>query len=105
MGIRKFKTSSRAGSRTPLVAGGGKPYKTGSWSVVSAIDTQRTGKQLWRWDPQVPRAVGQKVVLRDVVKSASVAPLQGQRVCRHAGRAAGCAERQDGKTALAGDNR
>jgi quinohemoprotein ethanol dehydrogenase len=34
-------------------------YTTGSWSVVFAIDA-RTGKQLWKWDPQVPRTFGQK---------------------------------------------
>ena len=28
-------------------------------SVVFAIDA-RTGKQLWKWDPEVPRAAGAK---------------------------------------------
>jgi quinohemoprotein ethanol dehydrogenase len=34
-------------------------YTTGSWSLVFAIDA-RTGKQIWKWDPKVPREYGQK---------------------------------------------
>ena len=37
----------------------GTLYTTGAWSVVYAIDA-RTGRQLWKWDPQVPRAYGQR---------------------------------------------
>jgi PQQ-dependent dehydrogenase (methanol/ethanol family) len=34
-------------------------YTTGSWSIVFALDA-RTGRQLWKWDPRVPRSAGQK---------------------------------------------
>jgi quinohemoprotein ethanol dehydrogenase len=54
-----FATETTRGlEATPLVVDG-VLYTTGSWSVVFAIDA-RTGRQLWKWDPEVPRAVGQK---------------------------------------------
>jgi quinohemoprotein ethanol dehydrogenase len=43
---------------TPLVVNG-VLYATASWSVVFALDA-RTGKQLWRYDPEVPRSYGQR---------------------------------------------
>ena len=63
-----FDTDTTRGlEATPIIIDG-VMYTTGSWSVVFAIDA-RTGKQLWRWDPQVPRQFGQKaccdVVNRD----------------------------------------
>lgn len=54
-----FDTDTTRGlEATPIVVDG-VMYTTGSWSVVFALDA-RTGKQLWRWDPQVPRTFGQK---------------------------------------------
>jgi quinohemoprotein ethanol dehydrogenase len=41
---------------TPLIADG-IIYGTGSWSVVFAVDA-RTGKEKWRWDPDVDRSFG-----------------------------------------------
>jgi PQQ-dependent dehydrogenase (methanol/ethanol family) len=41
---------------TPIVADG-ILYTTGSWSVVYAVDV-RTGKLLWKHDPEVPRQAG-----------------------------------------------
>ena len=41
---------------TPLVADG-VIYGTGSWSVVFAVDA-RTGKEIWRHDPDVDRSFG-----------------------------------------------
>ncbi|MDH5620406.1 MAG: PQQ-binding-like beta-propeller repeat protein, partial [Gammaproteobacteria bacterium] len=38
---------------TPIVVDG-RMYVTGSWSIVYALDA-RTGEELWRYDPQVPR--------------------------------------------------
>src|SRR5262249_46654030 len=46
----------RGHEATPIVVDG-TIYTTGSWSVVFAVDA-RTGKQLWRHDPQVPRTTG-----------------------------------------------
>jgi quinohemoprotein ethanol dehydrogenase len=48
--------TTRGLEATPLVADG-ILYTTGSWSVVFAVDA-RTGKPLWTYDPQVPRAAG-----------------------------------------------
>ncbi|MFN0120744.1 MAG: PQQ-dependent dehydrogenase, methanol/ethanol family [Blastocatellia bacterium] len=54
-----FDTQTDRGlEATPIIVNG-VMYTTGSWSVVFAIDA-RTGKQLWKWDPQVPRNFGQK---------------------------------------------
>jgi quinohemoprotein ethanol dehydrogenase len=41
---------------TPIVVDG-IMYVTGSWSVVYALDA-KTGQLLWKFDPQVPKAVG-----------------------------------------------
>jgi quinohemoprotein ethanol dehydrogenase len=43
---------------TPIVVNG-VMYVTGAWSVVYAVDAV-TGKRLWRWDPEVSRAWGQR---------------------------------------------
>src|SRR6185503_7260629 len=54
-----FDTETTRGlEATPIIVGG-VMYTTGSWSVVFALDA-RTGKQLWRWDPKVPRTFGYK---------------------------------------------
>jgi quinohemoprotein ethanol dehydrogenase len=54
-----FDTETTRGlEATPIVIGG-VIYTTGSWSVVYAIDA-RSGKQIWKWDPQVPRSYGQR---------------------------------------------
>src|SRR5215472_9790787 len=54
-----FDTETTRGlEATPIVAGG-VMYTTGSWSIVYAVDA-RTGKLLWKWDPQVPGPYGQK---------------------------------------------
>jgi quinohemoprotein ethanol dehydrogenase len=54
-----FDTETTRGlEATPLVVDG-RIYTTGSWSIVFALDG-RTGKEIWRWDPQVPRAYGQR---------------------------------------------
>jgi PQQ-dependent dehydrogenase (methanol/ethanol family) len=50
--------STRGLEATPIVSGG-VLYTSASWSVVFALDA-RTGRQLWKWDPEVPRAVAQK---------------------------------------------
>ena len=54
-----FDTESDRGlEATPLVVDG-VLFTTASWSVVFAIDA-RSGRQLWRYDPQVPRETGPK---------------------------------------------
>ena len=50
----QFETATNRGlEATPLVVDG-VMYATGSWSVTYAIDA-RTGKQLWKYDPEVHR--------------------------------------------------
>ncbi len=52
-----YETGSKRGlEATPLVVDG-VIYTTSSWSVVHAVDA-RTGEELWRHDPQVPRRYG-----------------------------------------------
>ena len=52
-----FDTQTDRGlEATPIVVDG-VMYTTGSWSIVYALDA-RTGKQLWKWDPQVPHRYG-----------------------------------------------
>ncbi len=50
--------TTRGLEATPLVVDG-VLYATGSWSVVFALDA-RTGRELWRYDPEVPRETGRK---------------------------------------------
>ena len=49
---------TRGHEATPIVVDG-VLYFTGSWSVVFAVDA-RTGKQLWKYDPAVPKETGKK---------------------------------------------
>ncbi len=54
-----FETQTTRGlEATPIVVDG-VIFTTGSWSVVFAIDA-RTGRQLWKYDPQVPPETGGK---------------------------------------------
>ncbi len=54
-----FDTETNRGlEATPIIIDG-VLYTTGSWSVVFALDA-RTGKLLWKWDPEVPRSYGSK---------------------------------------------
>ncbi|MDX2033250.1 MAG: PQQ-dependent dehydrogenase, methanol/ethanol family [Blastocatellia bacterium] len=54
-----FDTQTDRGlEATPIVVDG-VMYATGSWSIVYALDA-RTGKQLWKWDPQVAHRYGAK---------------------------------------------
>src|SRR5436190_16364554 len=48
----QFETATDRGlEATPLVLDG-VMYTTGSWSVTYALDA-RTGKQMWKYDPEV----------------------------------------------------
>jgi quinohemoprotein ethanol dehydrogenase len=52
-----YRVGSRRGlEATPLVVDG-VMYATGTWSVVFALDAA-TGRELWRFDPKVPKAKG-----------------------------------------------
>jgi quinohemoprotein ethanol dehydrogenase len=57
--VWSYGLESRRGiEATPIVVNG-IMYVTASWSVVHAIDV-RTGKRLWKYDPEVPRKDGYK---------------------------------------------
>lgn len=52
-----FDTETNRGlEATPIVVDG-VMFTTGSWSVVFALDA-KTGRQLWKYDPQVARSYG-----------------------------------------------
>jgi quinohemoprotein ethanol dehydrogenase len=70
-----FPTGTTRGlEATPLVVDG-VMYTTGTWSVVWALDA-RSGELLWKFDPRVPRAVGEKACC-DVVNR-GVAAYRGR---------------------------
>ena len=70
-----FMTGTKRGlEATPLVIDG-VLYATGSWSVVYALDAT-TGRELWRYDPEVPRWKGRDACC-DVVNR-GVAVWQGR---------------------------
>ena len=52
-----YATGTRRGlEATPIVVDG-VLYATGTWSIVFALDA-KTGRELWRFDPKVPKAKG-----------------------------------------------
>jgi PQQ-dependent dehydrogenase (methanol/ethanol family) len=54
-----FPTGTRRGlEATPIVVDG-VMFVTAPWSVVHALDA-RTGQELWRYDPEVPKSYAQK---------------------------------------------
>jgi len=70
-----FDTGTMRGlEATPLMVDG-VLYATGTWSTVFALDA-RTGELRWRYDPEVPREVGQKACC-DVVNR-GVAVYEGR---------------------------
>ena len=60
---------------TPLISNG-VLYSITTWSVVYAVDA-RTGKQLWKWDPEVNRPAVQTKICCGVV-SRGVALYEGK---------------------------
>lgn len=87
-----FLTESTRGLEATPIVSRGVLYTTASWSVVFALDA-KTGKQLWKYDPQVPREFGRKaccdVVNRGVAVSGGhvfVATIDGRLVALDAER-------------------
>ncbi|MDP6980078.1 MAG: PQQ-dependent dehydrogenase, methanol/ethanol family [Myxococcota bacterium] len=86
-----FATGSRRGlEATPLVIDG-VLYASSTWSKVFALDAA-TGRELWHYDPKVPREVGRKaccdVVNRGVAHRKGriyVAALDGRLIALDAG--------------------
>ena len=98
-----FDTDTTRGLEATPIVTDGVLYTTGSWSVVFAIDA-RTGKLLWKWDPEVPRAVGGEGLLRR--RQPRRRRASRPRLRRHARRPARVARRRERQGALAdGDRR
>src|SRR5262245_49182386 len=57
--VWSFETGLGRGHEATPIVHDGVLYFTGSWSVVFAVDA-RTGKQLWKYDPQVEKITAQK---------------------------------------------
>ena len=57
--VWSFETGLGRGHEATPIVHDGVLFFTGSWSVVFAVDA-RTGKQLWKYDPQVEKIVAQK---------------------------------------------
>lgn len=55
----EFPTGTRNGLEATPVVVGGVMYTTLPWSVVLALDA-KTGRLLWQYDPEVPRAWGRR---------------------------------------------
>jgi PQQ-dependent dehydrogenase (methanol/ethanol family) len=53
-----FDVPTRRGMEATPIVVNGRLYVTGSWSIVYALDAA-TGKELWRYDPEVPKSWGQ----------------------------------------------
>ena len=62
--------SSRGLEATPIVDNG-IMFVTGTWSVIYAIDA-RTGKEIWTYDPEVPRSWARKLCCDVVNRGAAV---------------------------------
>ena len=54
-----YDTNTMRGLEASPIIANGVMYTTGSWSTVYALDA-RTGKQLWKYDPEVPKKFGAK---------------------------------------------
>jgi quinohemoprotein ethanol dehydrogenase len=66
-----FATETTRGLEATPIVSNGVLYTTGSWSIVYALDA-RTGRLLWKWDPEVPRAWGQKACCDVVNRGAAL---------------------------------
>ena len=52
-----YETGTKRGLESTPIVVDGVLYATGTWSVVYALDAA-SGRELWRYDPKVPRAKG-----------------------------------------------
>ncbi len=53
-----FDVPTRRGMEATPIVVDGRMYVTGSWSIVYALDAA-TGRELWRYDPEVPKSWAQ----------------------------------------------
>ncbi|MGH0032016.1 MAG: PQQ-dependent dehydrogenase, methanol/ethanol family [Myxococcota bacterium] len=62
--------SNRGVEATPIVVDG-VIFATGPWSIVYAVDA-RTGREIWTYDPKVPRRLGERACCDVVNRGAAV---------------------------------
>jgi CheY-like chemotaxis protein len=67
--VWSFETGLGRGHEATPIVHDGVLFFTGSWSVVFAVDA-RTGKQLWKYDPQVEKIVAASDFGRDAIEKA-----------------------------------
>lgn len=66
-----FATATTRGLQASPIVVDGTLYTTGTWSVVWALDA-KTGRELWKYDPEVPRAWGRYLCCDAVNRGAAV---------------------------------
>src|SRR5262245_34905328 len=69
--VWSFETGLGRGHEATPIVHDGVLFFTGSWSVVFAVDA-RTGKQLWKYDPQVEKITAQKACCDVVNRGAAI---------------------------------
>lgn len=66
-----YETGLRGGIETTPLVVDGVMYVTGPWSIVYALDA-RTGEEIWKYDPEVPRLHGLKACCDVVNRGAAL---------------------------------
>ncbi|MCM2310736.1 MAG: PQQ-dependent dehydrogenase, methanol/ethanol family [Steroidobacteraceae bacterium] len=66
-----FATATTRGLQASPIVVDGTLYTTGTWSVVWALDA-KTGRELWKYDPEVPRAWGRHLCCDAVNRGVAV---------------------------------
>jgi quinohemoprotein ethanol dehydrogenase len=66
-----YATGTTRGLQASPIVVDGTMYTTGTWSVVWALDA-KTGRELWKYDPEVPRAWGRHLCCDAVNRGVAV---------------------------------
>jgi quinohemoprotein ethanol dehydrogenase len=66
-----YATGTLRGLQASPIVVDGTMYTTGTWSVVWALDA-KTGRELWKFDPEVPRAWGRHLCCDAVNRGVAV---------------------------------
>ena len=66
-----YATGTTRGLQASPIVVDGTMYTTGTWSVVWALDA-KTGRELWKYDPEVPRAWGRNLCCDAVNRGVAV---------------------------------
>jgi quinohemoprotein ethanol dehydrogenase len=66
-----YATGTTRGLQASPIVVDGTMYTTGTWSVVWALDA-KTGQEIWKYDPEVPRAWGRNLCCDAVNRGVAV---------------------------------